>query len=341
MVLDIAYLVVGALLLGWAIYRLVEDRRRQHTGLILLVSIFLSWIAMANFIFELDPGWGIVAGFGVLVAIIGFVFGIALALLVNSYFLIKREGFSLAHSLPLIVGLGTLLAYFFVFAGKPVFGSGSALSMFFWLAAWYIGVVGYVGFNLTAYTLQALIYGRWPRAPHYDAVVVLGSGIRGEEVTPLLASRLDRGIRLARDVGAKTFVCSGGQGEDEPISEAEAMRRYVEERASGEFVVYVEDRSTTTEENIRFSKAVLDSELGVAAEVAIVTSNYHAMRAGALAQRLGVAWSSYGAPTALYYVPTAFLREFVAFMVFNWKIHATLLGLFSVGMLLLGALTLF
>ncbi|WP_225870170.1 YdcF family protein [Corynebacterium silvaticum] len=293
-------------------------------------------------LFEFDQALGLLAGLGVIVLVIGLVFGMAFAMLVNSYFLMKREGISLVHSLPLLAGLGTLLVYFFVFGNSLFFSSGQVFGnkpifqVFFLLAVWYIGVVGYVGFNLAAYTLQAVIYGRWPRAPHYDAVVVLGSGIRGEIVTPLLASRLDRGIHLAREVGAKTFVCSGGQGPDEPIPEAEAMRRYVEKHASGEFTIYSEDRSTTTEENIRFSKALMDDELGADAEVAIVTSNYHSMRAGALARRLGVDWESYGAPTALYYVPTAFLREFVASMVFNWKFHAVLLGIFSVGMALIG-----
>ncbi|WCV10622.1 hypothetical protein [Corynebacterium silvaticum] len=40
MVLNITYLVLGALLLGWAVYRLLKDRRRQYSGMILLVSIF-------------------------------------------------------------------------------------------------------------------------------------------------------------------------------------------------------------------------------------------------------------------------------------------------------------
>lgn len=55
-----------------------------------------------------------------------------------------------------------------------------------------------------------------------------------------------------------------------------------------------------TEENIRFSKALVDDGLGADAEVAIVTSNYHSMRAGALARRLGVDWESYGSVLRSY-----------------------------------------
>ncbi|WP_257994023.1 hypothetical protein [Corynebacterium ulcerans] len=76
---------------------------------------------MTNVLFEFDQGLGLLAGFGVIVLVIGLVFGMAFATLVNSYFLMKCEGISLAHSLPLLAGLGMLLVYFFVFWQQSVF----------------------------------------------------------------------------------------------------------------------------------------------------------------------------------------------------------------------------
>ena len=56
-----------------------------------------------------------------------------------------------------------------------------------------------------------------------DYIIVLGSGIRSEEVPPLLKSRLDKGLNIMKKSTAK-FVVSGGQGPDEPVAEAFAMK---------------------------------------------------------------------------------------------------------------------
>ena len=80
------------------------------------------------------------------------------------------------------------------------------------------------------------------------------------------------------------FVASGGQGSDEVVSEAESMRRYLtESRHVPADAVLMEDRSTTTMENLRFSKEIMDARSGVqsvpgrrglAYRCALVTSDY-------------------------------------------------------------------
>ena len=323
--------IVGLALITWAVVRLRADRRRQNTGVILLLGIGVLWPSVAQLVYWVDRSTGTVLGFGVLIAVLVLVFGTAGALVVNGYYVMKREGISVAHSLPLVLGLASLA----VFAYGFYHYSGVTVRKFSWLDLfmfWYVAVMGYVGFNLAAYSVQALIHGRWPSARTYDAVVVLGAGLNGELVTPLLASRLDRGIGIARQSGARRLVCSGGQGPDEVISEAEAMARYVRGKLEGEAIEVVkEDQSTTTEENLRLSSALL----GDAARVAVATSNYHALRAGSLARKLGLAWNVFGAPTAPYYVPTAFLREFAATMRLQWRVHAVMVALITVAFVLL------
>ncbi|MFI5505727.1 YdcF family protein [Corynebacterium kutscheri] len=263
-------------------------------------------------------------------AVLVFVLGATLALFVNGYFLIKREGISLAHCLPFFLGIAALFMYFLAFIGVYYGNEYAAIRYLIPVTFWYISLVAYVGFNLAAYLLQALIHSRWPKTNGYQGVVVLGSGIREERVTPLLASRLDRGLAIARKNQAQYFVCSGGQGVDEPIPEAEAMRRYVHEKAPGEFRIVVEDKSTTTRENLLFSDSKLADVLPSDTKVAVATSNYHALRAAAIVRQLGLSWDVYGAPTALYYVPSAFLREFVAAMELNWRIHAIIVAVFTI-----------
>ncbi len=93
-----------------------------------------------------------------------------------------------------------------------------------------------------------------------SAVIVLGAGVNGE--TPSLT------------------LLSGGQGPGEAITEAECMRRALVRRGVDESRLYPEERSTSTQENLRYSRAILE-ELGVdlTQRVAIVTSDYHLCRA--------------------------------------------------------------
>jgi uncharacterized SAM-binding protein YcdF (DUF218 family) len=107
------------------------------------------------------------------------------------------------------------------------------------------------------------------------------------------------------------LIVSGGRGGDEQVSEAEAMAGYLIERGFPASALVLEDRSGNTEENIAFSQAIMD-QLRPGARCVIVTSSYHALRAGIIARGLGVRGQVASAPTARYYRPSALLREFAA-----------------------------
>ena len=118
------------------------------------------------------------------------------------------------------------------------------------------------------------------------------------------------------------FVASGGQMSDEAVSEAESMRRYLtESRHVPADAVLMEDHSTTTMENLRFSKEIMDARSGVqsvpgrrglAYRCALVTSDYHVFRASEYAHHIGLKADGVGSHTRGYYWPTAFIREFIA-----------------------------
>jgi uncharacterized SAM-binding protein YcdF (DUF218 family) len=135
-------------------------------------------------------------------------------------------------------------------------------------------------------------------------------------VPPLLANRLERGRQLHQALAARRtttpmMIVSGGRGADERISEAEAMARYLIERGVPADAVTREDQSRTTEENLTFSKAIME-QVRPRYRCIVVTSNYHVFRAAILARRLGVNGQVTGARTAGYYWPSATLREFIA-----------------------------
>ena len=155
-------------------------------------------------------------------------------------------------------------------------------------------------------------------------MVVLGSGLRPDGgVPPLLANRLERGRQVwavldrqeSLDRRADEFkpmlIVSGGKGDDERVPEASAMASYLTTRGFPADRLLLEDQSHNTEENLLFSKAIMD-ELRPGARAAIVTSDFHAFRSALLARRLGIRGQVSGARVAGYYRPTAVLREFAA-----------------------------
>jgi uncharacterized SAM-binding protein YcdF (DUF218 family) len=107
------------------------------------------------------------------------------------------------------------------------------------------------------------------------------------------------------------LIVSGGKGDDERVPEASAMASYLTTRGFPADQLLIEDQSRNTEENLLFSKAIMD-ELRPGARAAIVTSDFHAFRSALLARRLGIRGQVSGARVAGYYRPTAVLREFAA-----------------------------
>ena len=120
------------------------------------------------------------------------------------------------------------------------------------------------------------------------AVIVLGAGLDGDQPNTILRERLDRAAAFAEAHPDTLIVVSGGQGSDESIPEAAAMRNYLMKLGIDESRILTEDRSTTTEENFAFSLALLES-VGLTADtpVAYVTSEYHCYRAGLYAKLAG------------------------------------------------------
>ena len=117
------------------------------------------------------------------------------------------------------------------------------------------------------------------------------------------------------------IIPSGGQGPDEKISEAAAMKGYLLAHGIPEDRIIPEDRSATTKENLAFSKAIIDAREG-GKKTALVSSNYHVYRCLRLAREVGLTCTGIGADVALYFWPGALIREFIA--IHAEKKHAVL-----------------
>ncbi|MFD6443744.1 YdcF family protein [Promicromonospora sp. NPDC060204] len=144
------------------------------------------------------------------------------------------------------------------------------------------------------------------------AVVVLGAGLRGEEVTPSLRSRLDVAVEYSVANPDAVVVVAGGQGPGETITEALAMERYLVAHGVPEDRILREDRSTSTHENFVLAKSLLDARLGADYTTAFVTSDYHVFRAGGIAEKAGIDSTHLHADTPWYEIPVDYVREAMA-----------------------------
>ncbi|MEW4429590.1 YdcF family protein [Paenibacillus illinoisensis] len=146
-----------------------------------------------------------------------------------------------------------------------------------------------------------------------DYVIILGSGIKGTELSLTLKQRLDASLDYIRNHPQTPVIVSGGQGPGESIPEALAMKNYLVEQGITPAQVIMEDKSTSTQENMAFSKKIIDEAGLEHPEIMIVTSDYHMFRSKYLAAKNGYA-AEYGisAPSPGYLKPINMIREYFA-----------------------------
>ncbi len=144
-----------------------------------------------------------------------------------------------------------------------------------------------------------------------DYLIVLGARVRGENLSLTLKARLDVAYEYLIENPNTKAVLSGGQGAGEDISEAEAMRRYLVGKGIDESRLCLEDQSTDTSENLKYSFNIIDAQKEDAS-VIVVTNRFHVLRSKMIAKDLGKDVSGIGANTLPYLIPTYYLREFFA-----------------------------
>lgn len=169
------------------------------------------------------------------------------------------------------------------------------------------------------FSLSIVAFDRYARThrgnpeDRIDAIIVPGAALRGNRPSPFLISRLDRALELWRSQGCYAhIVVSGGQGADECVSEATAMHRYLEEQGVPGELIIDDDRSTTTRENMRFSRRLIEERLGTGARVAVVSTDYHLPRCTMYAAAAGLKAIGVGASSAHRAWSRGYIRETAA-----------------------------
>ena len=143
-----------------------------------------------------------------------------------------------------------------------------------------------------------------------DYVVVLGAHVKGDVPSKALELRLKAALKYARENEDTILVLSGGQGDDEDVTEASAMYRYMKSRGVPDYQLLLEESSRSTYENMVYSKILItererlrratlraamaeygyllppDEEITI--RVGILTSNFHELRAKGIARHVGI-----------------------------------------------------
>lgn len=146
-----------------------------------------------------------------------------------------------------------------------------------------------------------------------DYMIVLGAGLKGEKLSLTLLKRMEKTVEFMKENPDVKAVVSGGQGFDEVISEAEAMKRYLVKHGIDENRVIKEDKSTSTMENFKFSKEKLERITGKKIDEAVVVTNeFHMMRARMIAERNGIKTYPLTCRTPYSVMANNFIREYFA-----------------------------
>ena len=145
-----------------------------------------------------------------------------------------------------------------------------------------------------------------------DAIIVLGAAVHGDEPALVLKKRLDTAREYWQSNPEARIIVSGGMGSGENVTEASAMKKYLVEKGVPARAVIEEDRSTSTLENFRFSKEILNQIFPGEYRAVFVTTSFHVYRAEIAAQAEGLDAKGMAAPFDWYMALNYYLRETAA-----------------------------
>lgn len=185
-----------------------------------------------------------------------------------------------------------------------------------WYIGWAVFGVWLLSFILFAAILNHNIQHQ-VTASNVAAIIVLGSGTKNGQPSPTLAQRLESAAHAASQHPHASIVLSGGVDFREHESEAAIMARYLHSRYGiNTSNMLLEDRSTSTQLNLQHSKTLLQQQhISISQPILIVTSDFHTLRAAAIARKEGYTQPvMVAAPTPLSIRYNAWLREYFAFL---------------------------
>lgn len=145
--------------------------------------------------------------------------------------------------------------------------------------------------------------------PNADYLIVLGARVKGTVPSLALKYRINAAADYMKNNNQTIAIASGGQGAGEDISEADAIKKGLMKKGIDESRIILEDKSTSTVENLTFSKKLIPAK---AKTGVIVTNDFHMYRASSMARDQGLKLSPLPAKTPLIAIPKSYGREYLA-----------------------------
>ncbi len=149
-----------------------------------------------------------------------------------------------------------------------------------------------------------------------DVLIVLGCAVRGDKVSLTLKYRLDAALEYLEHSPDTHVIVSGGKGDGENLSEAQAMKDYLTSHGVDPDRITMEDRSTSTWENFKFTREIMNRRFPDAS-AAFVTTAFHVYRSGRVAIMNGIEAEPYAARDVWYAAPNNYIRECIAITLYK------------------------
>ena len=152
-------------------------------------------------------------------------------------------------------------------------------------------------FSFTEYHIIQASFGTPEAEAEY--LVVLGAKVRDDGPSVSLWDRINAAADYLKAHEDTIAIVSGGQGEDEPITEAQCMHDELVKLGIDESRIWMEDKATSTDENMRFTLDLIEEKTGTRPEkLAILSSEYHLYRSSLIAKKLGIEFVGVPAKTS-------------------------------------------
>jgi uncharacterized SAM-binding protein YcdF (DUF218 family) len=144
---------------------------------------------------------------------------------------------------------------------------------------------------------------------HADFIIILGARVKGDEPSLALQYRIDAAAEYMKRNKESIAIASGGTGPGEDISEADAIKMGLIDHGISESRIIIEDKSTDTVENIKFSKKLIPKNLKTGL---LVTNDFHIFRSMSIAKDQGLQLGGLPADTPVIAIPKSYSREYLA-----------------------------
>lgn len=335
--------IVVALLVGAFLNVLRKEPRSLWSGITLTGVIFtIGFILVAIYILHAEwidahiqmfyPLFFVLCVIAVILVFSPLIY--VVTYIIEGIRLIRREGLRFTNLLSILFAAGLTVYAMFM----PYLVRISLQGPIRYLVLLADFAVMYLFFIYTIFFLSEFVNLHHIRKrKNLDYIVVLGCGVNGDQITPLLKGRVDRGLQVLQYNPRAKLILSGGQGPGEDISEAECMKRYALEQGVDSERIILEDQSANTEENLKFSVLKMDKDHP---EIAIVTNSFHVFRSLVLAREMNISCIGYGSRKKMYFSLNARIREFVGYLKITRRKHLKVFACSAVFLLILFLLSL-